>query len=213
LALAPLHSLAFSQFGGKIVFGPSIICPEAGPFKSGTPSCDPSPVVSILTVKTARYDYWLADGSPDFGLISAGVQGITDRPAPIRLQRGDPVFGAHHIESKHGHWVRKHAASAPELVWKKCRQSGLIYSTETSEKGKIWMPIQPSALMVLAYVEKENFWTVVSLYFHEGSLDGEEIGRYRDTMTDPPPMPTFSIRDLPTPPLIRYKPRRKLPGI
>lgn len=152
----------------------------------------------------------MADESPDFGVIPTGVKGITEQSAPIRLQRGDMTFGAHHIESKHGHWVRKHAANAQELVWKKCRQSGLIYSTEAIEKGKIWMPIQPSALMVLAYVEAENFWTVISLYFHEGPLDGEEIGRYKDMMDNPPAMPVFSIRGLPPQPLIRFKPRRRL---
>lgn len=34
LALTPLHSLAFSQFGGKIVFGLDIVCSEAEVFKS-----------------------------------------------------------------------------------------------------------------------------------------------------------------------------------
>jgi hypothetical protein len=105
--------------------------------------------------------------------------------------------------------VRANAASVPELVWRKCRQSGVLYSTEDAKKGKIWMPIQPSALMILSYVPREKCWTVVSLYFHEGSLDGEQIGRYKDTMDVAANVPTFFIRDLPAPPKIVVKAKRK----
>lgn len=152
----------------------------------------------------------MADGSPDFGRIPIAVPGISDAPAAIRLQRGDITFGAHHIDQKHGHWVKANAASVPELVWRKCRQSGVLYSTEDVKKGKIWMPIQPSALMILSYVPSEKFWTVVSLYFHEGSLDGQQIGRYTDTMDVAATTPAFSIKELPAPPKIVVKPKRKL---
>lgn len=165
--------------------------------------------MSYSIIKTARYDLWKADGSPDFGLLPTAVAGISEGPAPIRLQRGDNTFGACHIEERHGHWVRLHAASAPELVWTKCRQVGTIYSAEEPEKGKIWLPIHPAALMVLRYVPRDGFWTVVSLYFHEGPLDGMVLGRYTDTLPNPPAVPAFSIRDFPATPKIVYKPRRK----
>ena len=151
----------------------------------------------------------MADGSPDFGLISGGVKGITDQDAPIRLQRGDTYFGAVHIEEKHGHWVKSTKLSVPQLVWTKCRQAGSIYSTEQTSKGKIWMPLAPAALMVLQYVVGKNFWSVISLYFHEGSLDGDVIGRYTDAM--PPPtadMPEFTIQGLPKEPQIIVKKKR-----
>jgi hypothetical protein len=151
----------------------------------------------------------MAGNSANFGVIAGGVKGITDQSAPIRLQRGDLTFGACHIDDRHGHWVRKMKCNTPELVWRKCRQPGSIYSTEESEKGKIWMPIQPAALMVLRYVAAMNFWTVVSLYFHEGRLDGEKLGEYTDNMKLPATMPTFAIKDLPKTPTIIVKPRRR----
>ena len=167
--------------------------------------------MSNILIKTARYDFWMANGSPNFGVIVGGVQGITDEDAPICLQRGDLTFGAHHIDTKHGHWVKSLKSTAPELVWRKCRHSGSIYSTEEAEKGKIWMPISPAALLVLRYVPNKNFWTVVSLYFHEGKLDGEKIGHYSDSMAAPAAAPEFSIKELPKPPTITVKPKRKWP--
>lgn len=168
--------------------------------------------MSNISIKTAKYDFWMADGSADFGVIVGGVKGITDLDAPIRLQRGDLTFGAIHIETKHGHWVKTQLkTTAPALVWQKCRQSGSIYSTEEAEKGKVWMPLSPAALMLLGYVPNKNFWTVVSLYFHEGKLDGEKIGHYSDSMAAPAAAPEFSIKELPKPPTITVKPKRKWP--
>lgn len=211
MALTPLHSLAFSQFGGEIVFGCHIVCSGADLFK-------PAMAISAWMhmrnneSKTARYDHWMVDGSPDFGIVPIAVGGLTDGPAPIRLQRGDVTFGAHHIEQKHGHWVKANAASVPELVWRKCRQSGVLSSTEDVKKGKIWLPIHPSSLMILSYVPGKRFWTVVSLYFHEGPLDGQQIGRYTDTMKVRATAPVFSIREFPSPPRIVVRAKRKLVG-
>jgi hypothetical protein len=151
----------------------------------------------------------MVNGAPDFGLISGGVKGITDQDAPIRLQRGDTLFGAAHIEEKHGHWVKTTKLSVPGLDWTKCRQTGSIYSTEQTTKGKIWMPLAPSDLMVLQYVAGKNYWAVISLYFHEGTLDGDLIGRYTDTMAPPTAaMPEFTIQDLPKPPQVSIKKKR-----
>ncbi|HTQ35438.1 MAG TPA: hypothetical protein VMH77_00225 [Steroidobacteraceae bacterium] len=164
--------------------------------------------MAYFSNKTVRYNFWLANGSPDFGLISGGVTGITDQTFPIRLQRGDLTFGATHIEQKHANWVRLQGLAAPELVWRKCCQPGLIYTSEEPEKGKIWMPISPAALMLLRFRPREQFWTVVTLYFHEGALDGELVGKYQDTLAARPAALVFTIRDLPTAPKIFYKKRR-----
>ena len=127
-----------------------------------------------------KYEFWLINDSPDFGLIKGGVFGITRLDAPIRLQRGDGWFGEAHIQLKHSIWIKKNGLFIPELVWNKCRQPGIIYSTEELHKGKIMLPLSPSSLMVLRYIPKGNFWTVVTLYPHEGVIDGLELGRYSD---------------------------------
>lgn len=151
----------------------------------------------------------MADGSPNFGILPMGVPDVTDEPAPIRLQRGNAAsFGAAHIDHKHGHWVGRHSTSVPELVWRKCRQSGVIYIDDELDKGKIWMPIQPAAFMVLRYNFKDQFWSVTTLYLRGSQIDGDQIGRYLDTMTNPPATPVFSIRTLPLPPVITVKRKR-----
>lgn len=62
------------------------------------------------------FQFWTCNGSPDFGLIPAGILECS-APTPIRLQRGDNTFGEVHIQAKHGHWIQKHASSVPELAW------------------------------------------------------------------------------------------------
>lgn len=165
--------------------------------------------VSKRTIKTAKYDFWLVNGQPDFGVIQGGVPGITDQDAPIRLQRGDASFGAHHIQTKHRRWVMTQQTSVPALVWKKCRQSGSIYSTEEIDKGKIWMPLSPAALLVLRYLPTLNFWSVVTLYFHEGRLDGDRLCRYIDAMAKPATPLAFTIPERPVVPVVLPKPKRR----
>jgi len=64
--------------------------------------------------------------------------------------------------------------------------------------------------MVLKFVIPQNFWTVVTMYFKEGQIDGEVIGAYQDTLPDPPATPTFSIRPVPPAPIVRIKRRRRI---
>ena len=159
------------------------------------------------TIRTARYDPWMADGSPNFGIIQP-VHGITTVDAAIYLQRGAEKFGACHIETKHAQWVKNQGCCAPELVWRKCRHSGTIWSTEEAGKCKIWLPLTPAGLLVLRYVESKNFWTVVSLYFHQGPLDGQRIRAYSDSMRSSKGTPTFTIAALPSQPNVTVKSRR-----
>lgn len=155
-----------------------------------------------------KYDCWLANGSPDFGVIKGGIPGIAEADAPIRLQRGDNWFGATHIALRHRHWVEKQKATVPALVWQKCRQPGHLYSAEEPSKGKIWLPVIPSALMLLRYIPARNFWSVITLYFHEGALDGEYLGRYSDGLEAPDTDPKFTIAEPRQQPKITYRRKR-----
>ena len=163
------------------------------------------------TIRTARYDLWMADGSSSFGIIQP-VPGITTEAAAICLQRGDAGFGACHIETRHAQWVKNQGCCAPELVWRKFRQSGKIWSTEETGKYKIWLPLTPAALLVLRYVESKNFWTVITLYLLQGSLDGQPVGTYSDSMKSSKGTPTFTIAALPTQPSVTVKRRRVPPA-
>lgn len=160
-----------------------------------------------MPMRSTDYDFWMANDAPDFGIFPLAVSGIADEPAPIRLQRGNIAFGAMHIDQRHRNWVLLHANSVAELVWKKCRQPGHIYAGDDLEQGKIWLPIHPNGLMILKFVTGQNFWTVVTLYFREGELDGNVIGGYQDTLLNPPTTPTFAIRPI-SAPIISYKRRR-----
>jgi hypothetical protein len=63
--------------------------------------------------------------------------------------------------------------------------------------------------MILSFVPTECFWTVVSLYFHEGALDGQVMGKYTDTMEVASVRPSFSIKEPPSPPKILFKTKRR----
>lgn len=160
----------------------------------------------------AEYDFWLADGSPDFGFIEGGVRDITDKAAPIRLQRGNSHFGAEHIILRHKRWVNGLGCNVPELVWKKCRSSGSIYCTEEPSKCTVWMPIAPDAVLVIRYMHSDSFWTVITMYPREGTLDGECVGRYVDTLPTVGSNPAFTITGTkePAAPLIIHKKRRQI---
>lgn len=133
------------------------------------------------------FDFWLINGQTNFALIPPNVipeykiEGFDNAcAASVRLQNGKkPSFGYEHILFKHGAWAKKLASSIPELIYIKLGQSGDIYLTEHQNKVKILLRVNPSALMVLNYIEKGNFFSVVTLYNQRSSvLDGEKIGRY-----------------------------------
>lgn len=146
----------------------------------------------------SEYDFWTHQGGREFGLVPAGILD-TDVDTPICLQRGNSSFGETHVQLQHGSWVAKHANSVADLVWKKCRQSGQIFSTEEAGKVKIAMRITPDALLVLRYIRSRTdaFFTVVTLYPVPSHLDGARLGRYVDSLILPTSSPSFN----PPPPL------------
>lgn len=145
------------------------------------------------------FDFWTCNGSPDFGLIPAGVLGCPE-PTPIRLQRGTTAWGAFHIQQKHWHWVQKHALSVPELAWSKCQQAGRIYDAEEACKSKIALRVHPSALMLLKYQGGSSpYFSISTLYAMPTSLDGTYLARYVDTLINRPKSPTFDLPPVPPP--------------
>lgn len=124
-------------------------------------------------------DLWLVDGTPDFAIFPKGIIPDISDDLPIWLKVGTPAYGEMHIHQRHGHWVRKHAKSVAEFVYLKLGHSGQVYCTEDKGKFKISMRLNPSALLVLNHVSHAKpHLSVTTLYFHQGVLDGDLIGRY-----------------------------------
>lgn len=124
-------------------------------------------------------DLWLVDGSPNFSIFPAGIVPELTTDTPIRLKVGNPSFGATHIQ-KHARWYRQNGfKSAPELVFFKLSQPGMVYCTEKESKIKIMMRLKPSALLVLDFFDKgDPHLSVTTIYYNNSTLDGELIGRY-----------------------------------
>ncbi len=201
-----------SPLGGSIVFGLGNTSPRAGSGQRHGPSRSGRLCRRMeATESMSAYDFWTYGGSKEFGLVPAGILDTTG-PTPICLQRGDSSFGETHIRFNHGTWVNKHASSVAQLVWKKCRQSGQMFATESGNKLKIAMRLSPDALMILRYIHAGGlpFFTVVSLYPTPSSLDGDHLGRYTDTLPAPPPSPVFSLPPLPAPVVITVRKKRVL---
>lgn len=129
---------------------------------------------------TRAQDLWHVDGTPDFGVFPGGIIPDVAGSVPIWLKVGTSAYGEKHIRMRHGHWVRKHANCVAELVYLKLGHSGQVYCTEDAGKIKISMRLNPSALLVLDLVTKvdQPHMSVTTLYFHQGPLDGDLIGRY-----------------------------------
>lgn len=128
---------------------------------------------------TGAYDFWLLDGQPDFAVIPGGVlDGITD-DVPIRLQNGDPRFGLRHIQNKHSHWVnlKEPSGCIPTLLHRKLSQTGQMYLTDR-RNYLVAMRMAPEALVILKPIPKQRFFTVVTMYFRQGPIEGLKIGRY-----------------------------------
>lgn len=168
---------------------------------------------------TLKYQFWTVNGSTAFGVMPGGEIGsATD--LEIRLQRGTPTWGWRHIDQKRRKWAleksNRHPFPVPWVVWKKCQQPGAIWTTEEAGKIKLAMQLAPNALMVLRLHDDDiPFLTVVSIYTHDGSLDGERIGRYPGTRWAGG-NPTFYLPEAnPLPaktetPVVSYKARRNL---
>ena len=125
-------------------------------------------------------DLWLVDGSPTFGTFPEGILPLYGQALPIWLKVGTSAYGERHIKQRHSHWVRKHAGSVPELVYLKLGHAGQVYCTEEQGKIKVSMRLNPSALLVLNLCTEasEPHLSVTTLYFHQGKLDGDILGRY-----------------------------------
>lgn len=157
-------------------------------------------------MKHPKYDFYSVNDTIDFAYMPI-IEGITDKTIPIRLQRGDSSFGSTHIDYKHKAWLQKNKTTAPEMVWIKLQQSGFIYTTEEDDKLKVVMRMPPAALVVLRFIEaREPFFSIVSVYFREGQLDGTKLGIYPSTKNDA--TPEFTIPDLPKTATVFIKKKR-----
>ena len=134
----------------------------------------------VFTVAGNReFDFWLLDGQPDFATIPGGVFDEFQQDMPIRLQNGNNWFGMRHIQRRHSHWVIKQEPSgcAATLLHRKLSQSGKMH-IEDDDKYLIAMRLAPEAVVILKHIPKQAFFSVVTMYFKQGPITGEEIGRY-----------------------------------
>lgn len=145
--------------------------------------CKLIPLPLFTVTGTNKDDLWHADGSPNFSVMPENISRAigSDTSIPIWLKVGTPVFGEKHILQKHGHWVKRHNMTVPELVYFKLSQHGNIYCTEKNSKIKVSLTIAPSALLVLDLIKHTDLphFSVTTLYHHQGFIDGDIIGRYK----------------------------------
>lgn len=154
-------------------------------------------------------DQWLVNGQPAFGYVPGGLIEACATTAPIYLFHGDAAQGAHHIATKHGHWVQKNGGSVPELVWKKCHQSGkAFFNDDEARKLNLSLQLSPSALLVLRYEPAKHFFNVVTLYYREQAVDGDFIGRFVPERWEGG-QPQFSLQFF-APPVVIVKKKRAL---
>lgn len=142
------------------------------------------------------YDFYEFGGCDEFAIFPGGLIEGFDDPTPIKLQRGDMSWGARHIATKHSAWLTKNKLEVHELVWRKLREPGNIYSTEDASKLKLSLRISPTSLLVLRYFEAKRFFTVVSAYVHPSQLDGLHLGRWPGR-SEAAPMPAFCLPAVP----------------
>lgn len=127
---------------------------------------------------THKKDYYLINGSPDFAVIPAGVIRGVDQEMPIRLPYGDTTFGAQHIISRHGKWVKDNEPNGcvATLVWQKLLQRGSMF-VELESKLNLSLKLNPSALLILKHLD--GFYSVTTLYHHQRPAKGQLIGTYK----------------------------------
>jgi len=123
---------------------------------------------------------WLVDNTPVFATFPGGIVDNIPQDTPIYLKVGNKAFGAKHIEEKHARWLEKQGFStAHELVYFKLKQAGSVYCTESETKIKIMMRLRPEAILVMEFFERPHpHLSITTIYYHQGALDGEIIGRY-----------------------------------
>lgn len=166
-----------------------------------------------------QFEFYSSATGLDIGIFPAGLVAQVPDALPVRLQRGDRLWGGLHIATKHGHWLDKQRLDVHEMVWLKLRQQGSVYTTEIEGKLKISLKIHPSALLVLRLIEtaNESFMTVVSVYFHPNSLDGTFLSSYQPFESLPAggaalTIPHYALPvHLPPPPtVVTYKKKRTI---
>lgn len=128
---------------------------------------------------TKPRDFWLIDGSCDFAVIPGGVFTGIDVNTPIRLQNGTPHYGFQHIRSRHNHWVTRQEPTGciATLLHRKLSQSGRLHVAE-AEKLTLAMRVSPEAVVILRHIRPAGFLTVVTMYYRQGAIEGDSLGRY-----------------------------------
>lgn len=157
-----------------------------------------------------KFDFYTFIGESNLATIPAGTHPMQPSDAPVRLQRGDFGWGAIHIARDHGHWLDRNKMQVHEMVWAKLQHPGGIYNTEEVDKLKISLRISPSALLILRFIPRYQFFTVVSLYLHPDELDGEHIGQYPGNGLQGP-APNLTLPLPPAPVVVTYKRKFKKP--
>jgi len=136
--------------------------------------------MNFTNTGTKKNDLWLANGSKNFSILPANTIPSIKTDTPIWLKVGDKLFGEKHIQKRHYHWVQKNGLSVPELVHLKLGHHGNIYCSESDSKIKVNLALNPSALLILEFIESNTpHFSVTTLYYHNGQLDGHKIGRYK----------------------------------
>lgn len=127
-----------------------------------------------------HHDLWLVNDSPVFAIFPSGIIDGIDSDVPIYLKVGNPSYGEIHIRKRHSKWVKQQKFnSVAEIVYFKLAQAGEIYCTEEEKKLKIMMRLRPSAILLLELIHRpETHFSVTTIYYHQGSLDGTRLGRY-----------------------------------
>jgi hypothetical protein len=135
--------------------------------------------MSIIPIHGNPHDFYWQHEDSNLAFVPAGLLGQQVHDAPIRLQRGHSGWGAIHIARKHGHWLDQHQLQVHEMVWLKLHQAGSIYTTESDDKLKIGLQINPPALLILRFVTKGAFYTIVTLYPSLVRLDGQRMAKFK----------------------------------
>jgi hypothetical protein len=135
--------------------------------------------MSIIPIHGNPHDFYFQKEDNNLAFVPAGLLDQQENAAPIRLQRGHSGWGAIHIARKHGHWLDQHQLQVHEMVWLKLQQAGSIYSTESDDKLKVSLQIKPPALLILRFVTKGAFYTIVTLYPSHVRSNGQRMAKFK----------------------------------
>ena len=176
--------------------------------------------MALIPLSGPIHDFYQSNGNLDFSYFPSDL--VPSLPpghnVPIRLHRGNGLFGAIHIARRHGHWLDLNKLDVASMVWLKLQQSGLAYTTEEDGKLKINLTLRPNALLVMQLNSTEGFspatsyFSVTSLYPNASGLDGQRLGHYSGSGVAAP-IPVFTLPAPPSPPTIIVKKRRRILGM